>query len=537
MAYIEFQYKGTTITIQAKGDEKISEICNKFESKAEVDTTNLSYLYSGTTLIPDLTLSQTISNYDKDRKKMMVMVIDNEPQTNVENLIKSPNLICPICKETALYEVQDHNIKIYNCKNGHITENLLLSEFENTQIIDESKIICDKCKTNNKSNTYNKEMYYCSSCHMNLCPLCKSGHVKNHKIIDYENKYYICDKHGKEYNSYCEDCKKDICFLCENEHEKHKIISYSKLIPKADVDVIRSIIPLTINAFNVKLHMIIDRLNNILINYEKYFQTMERILDSYNINNINYNILNNVNNIVNLFHQEISNEIFKDVQKFVADNKLDDFIPKMLNIYNKLNKNEIDLVYNIPNNRKNLKIFGEEFVENNKYLCKIIHENNEYDLTDYFEIKNNKSNKLKFKLKGINNVTDLCGMFRDCSNLSEESDFSNWDTRYVVTMAEFFYNCKFEKIPDISNFDTRNVVDMNYLFGYCSSLKSLPDISKWNTSKVSYMLKMFVECSSLKYLPEIEKWDLTNVKKLKETESMFEDCKSLKIPDKFLEFK
>ena len=285
------------------------------------------------------------------------------------------------------------------------------------------------------------------------------------------------------------------------------------------------------------MHMIIDRLNNIMINYEKFFKTMERILDSYNINNINYNILNNVNNIVNLFHQEISNEIFKDVQKFVADNKLDDFIPKMLNIYNKLNKNEIDLVYNIPNNRKNLKIFGEEFVENNKYLCKIIHENNEYDLTDYFEIKNNKSNKLKFKLKGINNVTDLCGMFRDCSNLSEESDFSNWDTRYVVTMAEFFYNCKFEKIPDISNFDTRNVVDMNYLFGYCSSLKSLPDISKWNTSKVSYMLKMFVECSSLKYLPEIEKWDLTNVKKLKETESMFEDCKSLKIPDKFLEFK
>jgi surface protein len=283
--------------------------------------------------------------------------------------------------------------------------------------------------------------------------------------------------------------------------------------------------------------MIIDRLNNIMINYEKFFKTMERILDSYNINNINYNILNNVNNIVNLFKQKISNEIFSDVQKFVADNKFEDFIPKMLNIYNKINKNEIDLVYNIPSHRKNVKLFGEEFVENNKYLCKIILENNEYELTDYFDLKNIKGDKLKIKLKGINNVTDLCDMFRDCSYLSEESDFSNWDTRYVVTMAEFFYNCKFEKIPDISNFDTRNVVDMNYLFGYCSSLKSLPDISKWNTSKVSYMLKMFVECSSLKYLPEIEKWDLTNVKKLKETESMFEDCKSLKIPDKFLEFK
>ena len=125
-----------------------------------------------------------------------------------------------------------------------------------------------------------------------------------------------------------------------------------------------------------------------------------------------------------------------------------------------------------------------------------------------------------------------------CSDLSEQSDFSNWDTRYVILMPSLFSGCKFEKLPDISQFDTSNVVDMSYMFRYCKNLKSLPDISNWNTSKVTYMDHMFGNCSSLKSLPDISKWDLTNVKKGKETKFIFDNCdESLNIPDKFLEFK
>ena len=65
---------------------------------------------------------------------------------------------------------------MHKCKNGHTIDNILLSELENTQLIDESKIIWDKCKINNKGNTYNKEMFICNKCNMNLCPLCKSKH-------------------------------------------------------------------------------------------------------------------------------------------------------------------------------------------------------------------------------------------------------------------------------------------------------------------------------------------------------------------------
>ena len=67
---------------------------------------------------------------------------------------------------------------------------------------------------------------------MNLCPLCKSSHDKKHKIINYDQKYFICNIHNKEYNSYCEKCNKDICLFCKKEDKDHNIILYDNIIPK-----------------------------------------------------------------------------------------------------------------------------------------------------------------------------------------------------------------------------------------------------------------------------------------------------------------
>ena len=74
---------------------------------------------------------------------------------------------------------------------------------------------------------------------------------------------------------------------------------------------------------------------------------------------------------------------------------------------------------------------------------------------DYFEIK----------LKGINNITDMNGMFTLCKSLSS--------------------------LPDISKWNTSNVTNMSWMFCCCNSLSSLPDISKWNTSNVTDMYWMF----------------------------------------------
>ena len=47
-------------------------------------------------------------------------------------------------------DIIDYKINIYECKNGHKIENILLNEFEETQNIDRNNIICNICKKNNK---------------------------------------------------------------------------------------------------------------------------------------------------------------------------------------------------------------------------------------------------------------------------------------------------------------------------------------------------------------------------------------------------
>ena len=51
-----------------------------------------------------------------------------------------------------------------------------------------------------------------------------------------------------------------------------------------------------------------------------------------------------------------------------------------------------------------IKIFGEEFVKNNKNKCKIIINDKENELIEEYKIKDNNKNKLEIKLIGINNL-------------------------------------------------------------------------------------------------------------------------------------
>ena len=50
--------------------------------------------------------------------------------------------------------------------------------------------------------------------------MCQTKHDKLHQIMNYDEKYYICDRHNENYNSYCEDCKRNLCTLCEREHKR-----------------------------------------------------------------------------------------------------------------------------------------------------------------------------------------------------------------------------------------------------------------------------------------------------------------------------
>ena len=194
-----------------------------------------------------------------------------------------------------------------------------------------------------------------------------------------------------------------------------------------------------------------------------------------------------------------NNNIIKEIKKINNENNIKNKIINIIDIYNKMNEmNEINIIYKIKDNDKKVKIFGSEFVKNNKNNCEIIYEDKEYELNEYFNIPNNIKDEIKIKLRGINNIINMSCIFYECSSLLSIPDISKWNTSKVTNISYLFGKCEnIENIPDISNWNTSNVKYMHGIFMGCKSLKSLPDISKWDTSNVILMGGMFTNLSSL----------------------------------------
>lgn len=73
---------------------------------------------------------------------------------------------------------------------------------------------------------------------------------------------------------------------------------------------------------------------------------------------------------------------------------------------------------------------------------------------------------------GINKVTDLSYIFRDCELLTS-IDLSYVDTKNVTDMSYMFSGCKRLPELDLSSFDMINVTNTNNMFSGCSALHTL----------------------------------------------------------------
>ena len=524
MAEIEFIYNGTKTIIQCNLSEKIKDISKRFKDKINLTNKNINYTYNGNLVLnEELKFEDIVNNEDKIRKKMSFIVFDNLIETKDKDIIKSNEIICPECKENIRMNINEYKINLLKCKNGHNKENILLDEFEETQNINLTDIICNICKNNNKSISYDNIFYKCLTCNINICPLCKSSHDKNHIIINYDEKYYICNEHNEKYMLYCEDCNKNLCTLCDG-HKEHKRIFFVDILPKKE-DLIKKkqLLKSTIDDFNSEIKVLISRFNEVTNKINIYYKIIEDMINNYDNKNRNYEIIYNLNQIQN-------NNINEELKKIIRCNNIIEKYNNILNIYKKMNHDEINLIYNIKG-LKELYLFGANFVSKNKNNLKLIIDGKEQDIIYKYNIENNNNKDiLEIKLKGITNVTYMNNMFQLCNSLSPLSDLTKWNTSHVYKMGYLFCNCNsLLSLPNISNWNTSNVTYMSNIFNGCSSLKFLPDISKWDTSNVSDMSEMFSSCNSLLSLPDISKWNISNVNDMN---CMFADCSSLKsLPD------
>ena len=129
---------------------------------------NLIYLYNGNEINKELIFKEQANDIDKKRMKMEILITKIEVEQNNIKEIISKDIICPICKENILIDINDYKINLNECKNNHNNENILLNNFEDAQKIKLNDIKCNICEINNKSNTYNNELYICITCNKNI---------------------------------------------------------------------------------------------------------------------------------------------------------------------------------------------------------------------------------------------------------------------------------------------------------------------------------------------------------------------------------
>ena len=296
MSTIIFLYKEKEILIQCTQNEKLESIIQRFCIKAQVERNDINFLLNDKTLEGQLTEDQISVN--EENKKIIIVYDKNNDDSKKCVIVESKDIICPECHESTSISINDnYKISIKNCKNGHKKENMLISEFELTQKIDITKIICANCKINNMNKMENHEFYRCINCKEDLCPSCKNKeHDSKHIIINYEKKNYICDEHGEAYIYYCDDCKNNICYSCE-KHNNHKKIDFGFRKNKNDlenelnqfkdsIDRVKQIVNLDINNYTEKWNKVINNYEiiynikkNIFVTIEKSLRNLQNVLN------------------------------------------------------------------------------------------------------------------------------------------------------------------------------------------------------------------------------------------------------------------
>ena len=133
MSEVKILYHGLKTTIVYEKNEKLEEIFEKFKNNINVRDREIVYEYNGeiikdtNIIVPQLTSEKifTILAYDSNTH--------NIKSQNSTILIKSDYVICPTCKQNAILEEKDYKLIIYGCQNDHITNNILINEFNNLQ--------------------------------------------------------------------------------------------------------------------------------------------------------------------------------------------------------------------------------------------------------------------------------------------------------------------------------------------------------------------------------------------------------------------
>ena len=156
---VEFNYNQNIIIVWANFEDLFKKIIDEYLIKSNLDINEIYFLANGIKIDKNEKIINIMNEYEKENKKIKILVYSNRNDNENKNIKKSNDILCPECKEICKYDIKDYKITLYDCKNRHKIKNIKINEYENTQNIDLSKIICDICKKKSRLDIYNNEFY------------------------------------------------------------------------------------------------------------------------------------------------------------------------------------------------------------------------------------------------------------------------------------------------------------------------------------------------------------------------------------------
>jgi len=511
--------------------------------------------------------------YKEEKEKPKELIIDKKEK---EKVVKEKNIfndiICPICKTSAIIEIEGLNLNIINCENFHRISKLKFDAYDEYEFdlddrsdknIDKLRkmemLKCQLCSGHIADDTPPENKIYVCTCGANLCFSCfKTHNDKDHHKIEYKNKNYYCLIHGKEFNSYCLDCNMNICELCKSLHpENHEVLEYQYLKPKSDyIEKLLNEIDEQKKELNNFVEnsrkLIYDIINEIQDYINKYISIENTLLFRYTeLKTINFQLLQNLRN-ANIYESNIIFRVFK-----IFDNKttLLDKLKYLIDIYEVIisiknevkqngdipkanTKNEIIIKYKIKEKKINrkVKLFDALFVENNKDKCSLtILKDNEIRnkdgdkneaLCEYFNnLTDAKEITVILKENNKTPITNISYMFNNCE-FFDSVDFKDFNAINITNMESMFQLTQIKAVPDLSKLNTISLTNIKAMFSKCTNLTDIPqEIQHFKTTNIKDMSFLFNGCISLISIPNLQKWD---TRSLEDMSYMFNRCINLK---------
>ncbi len=381
--------------------------------------------------------------------------------------------------------------------------------------------ICQDCKI-----FYPKISFLCEEEVELKCSGCgiKKISIKEYKkSLNFFKEDIKCEC-GEKFECYCYNCEKDICKKCkENEHKVHNIKDYEIIEEEDNIQELKEYIGKEINSKieeKIDPHFIKKARDEIIKQNEQIKENYRfDYLDFYNNKFEEFEIPPYISLIIIILHNinkcEPNYSHFKNIKNIYLFLKIQ-------------KKNRFIIEYKFSG-KGDIKIFGTNFVNNNKNNCEIVVNEEIEELKDKLTLNQDKPN-LRIILFENNTVKNISELFNGCDRLLSISGKSKWDTINVEYMNKMFNNCKsLKNFPEIEGWDTRNVFNMEEMFNGCCSLSEIKGLSKWKTNNVTNMKNLFKKCSLLKEIEGISEWE-TN--ELMDISGMFCKCCNLKsLPD------